>query len=277
MHSTVIFLTLAFLSCSENEKAPADNFSYELGRPEHIYIMPKALKEISGISYLSENKLACIEDNHGIVYIYDLKKEKIIREVPFEDNGDFEDVSITPQGYCVLRSDGTIFILNEEKIIAYKTLLKESNNTEGLCYDKKNNSLLIACKDDPGMGLPTNVKAVYEFSLANFTCSPKPLFTIATDDIVLPKHQKNFEGDGSHFSPSALAIHPLTGNIFMISSRGNLLIEADRTGKIIHAEKIYSKLFPQPEGICFTVEGDLLISSEGKEHQHGTILRFKQK
>ena len=239
--------------------------------------MPKHLKEISGLDYISDDKVACIEDNHGIIYIYDLKEENITAEITFGEKGDYEDVSKVGQVYYVLRSDGVIFQVSDKKTSSYKTILNQENNTEGLCYDKKNNSLLIACKDDPGNQIPKNYKSVYKFALKDHVVSKKPLFNISIDDIILPQLNKNFEADEKHFSPSGIAIHPLSGNIFIISSRGNILLEADRTGKIIHAEKIHNKLFPQPEGICFTPEGDLMISNEGRDDEHGTILRFKQK
>jgi hypothetical protein len=277
MQPIAIFLALLFFSCADKEKIPEDTFPYELTSPDKIYIMPRHLKEISGLDYISDDMIACIEDKHGIIYIYDLKEENISEEIPFGEKGDYEDVSKAGSIYYVLRSDGVIFAVNKERTSSYSTFLNEGNNTEGLCYDKENNSLLIACKDDPGNQIPKNYKSVYKFSLKDHSLSKKPLFNISVDDIILPEINKNFILDEKHFSPSGIAIHPLSGNIFVISSRGNILLEVNRTGKILHAEKIYNKLFPQPEGICFTPEGDLMISSEGRDEQPGSILRFKQK
>ena len=277
MQSIAIFLTLLFFSCADKQKDPADKFSYELTSPDKIYIMPKHLKEISGLDYIADETMACIEDNHGLIYIYDLKNESIIAEISFAEKGDYEDISKVGDDYYVLRSDGMIFLVKDQKTFSYKTLLNELNNPEGLCYDKKNNCLLVACKDDPGDQIPKNYKSVYKFMLKDHVMSEKPLFNISVDDIILPDLNTNFESDEKHFSPSGIAIHPYSGHIFIISSRGNILVEVDRTGKILHAEKIHNKLFPQPEGICFTPKGDLMISNEGRDSNHGTILRFKQK
>jgi uncharacterized protein YjiK len=277
MQSIIIFFALLFFSCADKQKSPEDTFSYELTSPDKVYIMPKHLKEISGLDYIADNMVACIEDNHAIIYIYDLKEETIIKKIPFGEKGDYEDISKVGSIYYVLRSDGMIFQVSDQKTTSYQTTLNEGNNTEGLCYDKKDNELLVACKDDPGNQIPKNYKSVYKFELKNHSLSKKPLFNIPIDDIILPHINKNFEADEKHFSPSGIAIHPVSGNIFVISSRGNIILELDRAGKIIHAEKIYNKLFPQPEGICFTPEGDLMISNEGRDDQHGTILRFKQK
>jgi SdiA-regulated len=277
MQPIAIFLAILFFSCADKQKSPEGTFSYDLTLPDKIYTMPKHLKEISGLDYIAENTIACIEDKHGMIYIYDLKEENITERIFFGENGDYEDLSKVGEAYYVLRSDGAIFRVSGQKTSLYQTTLNEENNTEGLCYDRKNNSLLVACKDDPGNQIPKNYKAVYKFRLKDFSLSEKPLFNISIDDIILPQANKNFVSDEKHFSPSGIAIHPVTGNIFIISSRGNILIEVHRFGRILHAEKIYNKLFPQPEGICFTPEGDLMISNEGKDYEHGTVLRFKQK
>jgi hypothetical protein len=269
MQPITFFLTLLFFSCSDPERNPESPFSYDLATPDQLYRMPKPLKEISGISFVSENTMACVEDNHGIIYLYDLKKEKIGGNISFDEKGDYEDIVKAGEDFYVLRSDGMILRLKDQETESYQTGLNPENNTEGLCLDKKNNSLLIACKDNPGKQIPKNNKAVYKFSLADPGTSAQLAFNISTDDIALP--------DAKDFSPSGIAIHPKSGTIFIISSRGNILLETDGSGKILHAEKLYGKLFTQPEGICFNPEGDLFISNEGREHEHGTILRFKQK
>jgi uncharacterized protein YjiK len=269
MQPITLFLSLLFFSCSDPERNPESTFSYDLAAPERLYRMPKPLKEISGISFVSENTMACVEDNHGIVYLYDLKKEKLSGNISFDEKGDYEDIVKTGENFYVLRSDGMIFRLSGQETKSYQTGLSSENNTEGLCLDRKNNNLLIACKDDPGKQTHKNNKSVYEFSLANPGIPARLAFSISADDIALP--------DSKDFSPSGIAIHPQSGNIFIISSRGNILLETDKTGKILHAEKLYGKFFTQPEGICFSPQGDLFISNEGREHEQGTILRFKQK
>jgi uncharacterized protein YjiK len=269
MQPITFFLSLLFFSCTELERNPANSFGYDLTMPERVYKMPKPLKEISGISLLSESIMACIEDNHGIIYLYDLKKGKITKQIRFDEKGDYEDIAEADNNFYVLRSDGVIFKIFANNTEFYQTPLNSENNTEGLCLDKKKNCLLIACKDDPGAHISKDNKSVYKFSLSSHMLQVQPSFSISIDDIGL--------SNAKDFSPSGIAIHPQSENIFIISSRGNILVEADNTGKILHAEKLDGKFFMQPEGICFSPEGDLFISNEGQGHEHGTILKFKQK
>ncbi len=76
------------------------------------------------------------------------------------------------------------------------------------------------------------------------------------------------------FKPSGLSIHPLSGDIYLISSIGKLLIVMDRSGKILDIHELDDKIFRQPEGICFSPSGDLYISNEGQGGK-GYILKFK--
>ena len=62
----------------------------------------------------------------------------------------------------------------------------------------------------------------------------------------------------------------------MISSVGKLLVVLDRDGYILGVHALDPNLFRQPEGICFSPEGDLYISNEGRGGK-GYVLKFKPK
>jgi uncharacterized protein YjiK len=63
---------------------------------------------------------------------------------------------------------------------------------------------------------------------------------------------------------SAMAISPLTNNLYILSSNEHLLFVFSPTGKIIHVELLNESFYPQAEGITFTPEGDIYISNEGR-------------
>ena len=83
------------------------------------------------------------------------------------------------------------------------------------------------------------------------------------------------KGDVS-FQPSGIAVHPVSGNIYIIASVGNLLMVYSRESIMLAMIKLRTKYFPQPEGICFSPDGSLYISNEGDEDE-ATILRFERK
>ncbi len=289
-----LFLLMSFC------KSPDFNYKnslYALGNPDQKFTMPARLEEISGISWTGKGTLACIQDENGIIYCYNLEKEKDISEVKFGKDGDYEDISVVKNTAYVLKSNGHIFRVknfkkDEIKVKRYKTLLSKKNDAEGMFYDSSENRLLIACKGSPSFEKENPYKgyrAVYSFDLETKQMLEEPAYLIDLRKIDSYKDQGNFTQFSSKlakilgitdpyasFRPSGIAIHPLTDEIYIISSVGKLLAVLDREGLILDVHALDPNLFRQPEGICFSPEGDLYISNEGKGGK-GYILKFKPK
>ena len=67
------------------------------------------------------------------------------------------------------------------------------------------------------------------------------------------------------FQPSGIALHPVTGNLYILAHVGKMILIVDRKGSILHYLSIDPAILPQPEGICFDTDGVLYIASEGVE------------
>jgi len=76
------------------------------------------------------------------------------------------------------------------------------------------------------------------------------------------------------FQPSEIAIHPITDEIYMISTVGKLMVVMNRAGIILHIQSLSEEIFKQPEGLCFFPNGDMYISDEGRAGS-ANILLFK--
>ena len=310
MNSYKILIFLIFsvslfgiISCSsqkeeENIHSNGYTFPYKIDNPDFVYRLPESLSEISGISFYKKNKIACIQDERAIIYIYDTKKEKISSKIDFGKNNDYEDIAITENTAYVLRSDGTVFkvvnIDNKKKTetIKIETPLSSKNNTEGLLFDKNSNSLLIACKSSPSINKKEKhkgFKAIYKLDLETNKLIKKPEYLINLsyidslselsnlDKFVIEKSQKVklFKYDYS-FQPSGIAICPKNeNNIYIISSIRKLLIVMNKEEEILDVIKLDGQIFNQPEGICFSKSGDLYISNEGKNGT-GNIIKFNR-
>ena len=152
----LIINSLLFVQCNTSliEK---DVFKYKMNEPVLKHVLNKNLKEVSGLSFNSNENVSLIDDEEGAIFIYNLKTNAVKRKILFSKDGDFEDLKIVGDTAYIIRSDGKLFVLKnlygpksgmiENKI---NTGLTKKNNTEGLCYDDKKNLLLIACKDNPG-------------------------------------------------------------------------------------------------------------------------------
>jgi hypothetical protein len=278
-----IIFALALISCSvPSQQRQISQIGYDLSKPDKTHILPAALREISGLTIIDSLNVACIQDEKGIVFIYDLQHDRIVKEIYFNPNGDFEGICRSGDTIFAIKSNGELFKIKNYNISSFAEKIDlgfpKDYNIEGLCYDSHSNSLLISPKYSPG-----NKKKhpVFAFSLSSQRTGNDPLFTIKPVNIykMLNAHkkgEKHKQSDDNRFNPSDIAVNPVTGSIFIISSVDHILVATDTTGDLEHAEKLDPILFNQPEGIAFFDNGDMLISNEGGD-KYPTILRFNYK
>ncbi|MDN5203901.1 SdiA-regulated domain-containing protein [Fulvivirgaceae bacterium BMA10] len=261
----------------------AIDVNYDLIHPVKRISLHYDLEEISGLSYYKKDVLACVNDEKGRLYLFDVSKEKIIKDIKFGKGGDYEGVEIIGEMAYIIRSDGRIFHFNlnkteqedfEAKVL--KTPLSAKNDVEGLGYDTQSNGLLIACKEDAEVAKNNiNGKAIYAYDLDKSTFLKKPFLKTSHKKVEKFLEDQGVSGGKvEKFKPSGIALHPRSGLIYLIASVGKALIVLDKEGAIKEYVKLDSKLFRQPEGICFAPNGDMYISSEGRAGR-GYILKFK--
>lgn len=265
---------------------------YNLSTPDNVYVLPQALNEISGITEVDESSIACVQDENGIIFIYNIKKNEITRQFYFASAGDYEDLARVDKNLFVLRSDEVLneiidFKSDKVRTVSYSTGIPGKDN-EGLCYDKKNNRLLIVPKetsDDPDH---KGKRSIYGFDLASKKIIKGPAFRFDLSTIekfalenklkVPMKNKKKGEkGEPDiKFRISALAIHPILNKLFLISGMEKLLFVFDMNGNIEYLEKLNPDLFAQPEGITFMNNGDMYISNEAR-NELPTLVRYNFK
>jgi uncharacterized protein YjiK len=236
---------------------------------EKTWEMPKDLKEISGITWMGQDRVGAVDDNAGAIFIFNLASEKVEKQIKFSQSADYEGISYVNGNFFVMLSDGHLYEVNPNgKILEQYTLpLTTTDNVESLYFDAPNNRLLLAQKDGPeGSG----VKEIYSFDLAGRKLDKKAVYKIDLADPVVncgAEEKKGKKGkkknNGIEIRPSELAIHPKTREIFIADGPNQrvLVLSPEGTPKYyLGADK---KLFPQIEGLMFSPEGDLYISTEG--------------
>jgi uncharacterized protein YjiK len=256
----------------QNDQNPlASEKAYSINK---TWEMPKALDEISGIAWLEDGIIASVQDEDGIVFIYDLNSNKIIQEIEFADQGDYEGIAINDQDAYVMRSDGLVFeILNfrskDKKVSQFKTDFSEDQNMETLFYDRNTKSLITTPKDE---GLKSKAtKGLYRIALDTKKMDSKAFLNIDMNNSAL----EEFRGKKLQktFKPSDLAIHPKTGNYYILEGKNPKLMILDPKGNIENVYVLDEDDFPQPEGISFDPEGRLYISNEASKDASATILQ----
>ncbi len=255
--------------------------TYDLKNPTQRWDLPKELEEISGLSFFRKDQLACIQDEDGIFYTYDLKKKEISRKELFGEKGDYEGIEVIHDTAYVLKSNGVVFYFQLKnhgigEVKKIKSDLSKRNDTEGLGFNYDSEELLLGCKEDPGTK-KVNIKksrSIYRIELAEkkFKKNPKYIIDGKSYNKMLKKKGLSSKKH-TPFKPSGVAVHPKNNYIFIIGSVGKMMIILNPEGEIENLIPLDPKIFWQPEGICFSPNGDLYISSEGRGKK-GYILKF---
>lgn len=256
-----------------------ENGWFNFKKPAFVLNLPFELREISGVTDISPNEVACVQDENGIIFIYDLEKDSICNQFHFGNNGDYEGLTKVENTYYVLRSDAVLMEINapwDSSSITETKLNLPGWNHEGLCYDERDNRLLIAPKSKMGKGPQfKDSRAIFTIDLATKKLNETPLFIISIAEIEsfanannLPLPQKISKNSmdsisALKFMPSSIAVHPKTNEIYIISAVDHTLAVFEKNGKLMNYVLLDPLLFSKPEGITFLSNGDLIITNEG--------------
>lgn len=230
---------------------------------EDTWELPGELAEISGMAFLGDEQIVGVQDEKGILYIYNLNSRELEKKIPFGPDGDYEGVALNGETAYVLRADGTIFVvedfLAEAVVSEIQTRLTEEEDCEGLCFDTKNNRLLIAIKgDDPK---EEEAKTIFALDPEAPDSGVTPAFKVDFKDAVFKDIDEDEIQD--YFKPSEINVHPETGDIYLLEGQDGKLLILDPKGSPRELFLLDEKDFPQAEGLTFDTKGNVYISNEG--------------
>lgn len=229
---------------------------YRFDRPSVSFELPDALVEISGLTDLGDGTLGAVQDEDGDLYVLSQETGEVVRVVPFGPPGDYEGVELVGGRLFVLRADGALLELTGWRGEAAQARTVETGlgakdcDAEGLGADGAR--LLIACKKE-GDDAYDNRNVVWAYDLDAGALSAEPVLVVDPDAV---------EGDRK-LRPSALAVHPVTGRVVLLSSRRESLVALDAEGRASGVWDLGPASFEQPEGLAFLPNGDVWVSSEG--------------
>ncbi|MBB3696984.1 SdiA-regulated domain-containing protein [Flammeovirga yaeyamensis] len=257
-HLSIIFLMTicaSFISCAQN----TDTSFFT--SPQKKWILPSKLDEISGLTWYDKNTIACVNDEKGNIYFYNIEEKEVTRKIDFGKDGDYEGITYQKPFFYVINSKGKLHIINEKTNEVEKVQLPftSENDVEGLCmFDKKH--LLVALKGKGGLqGKKADFKGIYKVEIA------QPNNT--TLAYTLPK--------GLRVSPSGIYFDKKNKEVYVLSHRSSQLFLLDsQSGNIKETFALPKKIHAQPEGICLSNDGRIFISNERGSQYNAKLYQF---
>lgn len=226
--------------------------------------------------YPKDTSVFAIKDEDGILYKIYLNRKDVITKWRFDKKKDFEDLVLHDSIFYILISNGDIESIKfgeADSVITDKSKFEEGGKTanefEAMYYDDSLQQLVLLCKECDGDGSKTVSAWGYNISTEVYTSL---VYAIDMGPIA-----KKLGVDKLKLRPSAAAINPVTNELYILSSLSHLIVVTDRKGKFIDLYELDPGIYTQPEGIAFTMEGDLIISNEGLETGKQSILIIRNK
>lgn len=226
--------------------------------------LPDVLREISGISHIDDNTIACIQDEDGIIFIYDLEQEKIVKEIEFGSRGDYESIRIVGTTAFVMKSNGDLHKIsdfNSDKISTriFKTDFTDFNDIESFDFNYDSGDIITVPKEN---NLLENRDAfiIYKLNPTNYKVEKDTYSSISYTDSFFDLKTSMFVEEG--FFASELTIHPETKDIYVLDSRIPKLMVLNPDGSPKKMHLLNPDDFQQPEGLSFDSEGKMYISNE---------------
>jgi uncharacterized protein YjiK len=225
------------------------------------WLMPEALKEISGLALKSDGTLLAHDDNVGKIFVIDPKTGVVLKAFSLgkDVKGDFEGITTAGSDIYLLQSKGKIYQFREGAngaTVPYNvsdTQLGHECEFEGIAYEPDSAWLVMPCKDASGKKMK-NQLVIYRWRLQGADSTRLTMMTI-------PHSLLGLRGKSKDFRPTDITIDPATRNYVMISSRDNALVEITPGGQVVRAVKIPG-VHNQAEGVAITKDNILIVSDE---------------
>jgi hypothetical protein len=268
-----IVLSAALASCAQSngqEDKMTSPPGYNLNEPVKI-TLGQDLKEISGIRIDDANKqIIAVNDEEGKLYRLGMDGTIQGKAFKFAKKGDFEDLDFDGSYWYAVKSTGEVNRVAGAFTDSSTTTVYPFTETgiefETICFDKASQKIFLLTKN------PKELKdgriAAYVLDTAAKSFQFAPAYSPSLDAIIKIRGKEKAE-----CKPTSAAIHPVTGELYIISVNDRLLVIM-ANGEVKQVYKLEKTAFRQPEGICFSANGDMFISNEAQDAT-ANILQFK--
>lgn len=233
--------------------------------------MPEYLDEVSGICFINDNLIACVQDEKGSIYIYNIESRSIENKIKFAGKGDYEGIAIVNNTAYVLTGNGILYeidnFLSTPSVTSFPLSLNKNEESEAICYDKERGRLLIALKDHKKNKVNPNI---FAFDLTSRQLLNSPVLRVNMTDDIFEKFK--LDELRNYWAPADIAIDPIRSKILIVDAINHNLLELSMNAELENVIPLDPKLFPHPEGITVRNNGNIFICNDGNKEGTGSLV-----
>lgn len=246
----------------QREMADHDSTAWR-SAPLARWVLPRELREISGLTLTQDGRLLAEADEVGKVWEIDYRRGILVKRFALGNggvHGDFEAITSANNLLYLFTSKGKLYEFHEGQNhadVGYETKdthLGNSCEFEGAAFDSTLNSLVLACKTVYDSTIQNSI-VLYRWQLAHDAGQ-------RLSRLVVPIASVIGTNDWKTFHPSDITIDPFTGDYVLIASKERALIEITPNGAPVLARPLPPDHI-QAEGVAITKDSILIISDEG--------------
>ncbi len=221
--------------------------------------LPKALREISGLTLMPDGTLLAVADEKAHIFRINMQARLVEKLTKFGDpvkKGDFEGISLSGGHLYVVTSDGVLWRkalqADAKDYTKLKTGVGELCEVEGLTAWELRQLLLVLCKE--GRHRSTRGKlTIYGWSIPQQMLLAEPVVQIDYRAAGLPE-----------LHPSGISFSADGKRLFIVAAKQQSFVELNLDGSVVRGGRFpFPATHPQTEGVVITAENTLYLADEG--------------
>jgi hypothetical protein len=231
--------------------------------PVAMWIMPRELREISGLALTRDGRLLAHDDEFSRVFEVDPRRGVIVKTFTLGRGmkGDFEGITVAGSDIYMVLSNGMLYRFREGangdrvQFTTHDTRLGKECEFEGVAYEPDSPRLGLPFKQARGKGKDLDDEVViYRWRIGSNDAAGITRMAVPLSDVVGSNGWKKFR-------PSDITLEPGTGNYVIVASLEKGIVVMRPDGEVVSSGPLPGK-HEQAEGIAITPDNILIISDE---------------
>lgn len=282
-----VLATMSFIAARSLQKVGVENYYFkkasnfqkedgyfDLQHPNSVQTLPMGIQPFSDIALLDSTHLLGLNQESGMMFVYDLNDYSVVPFLSWDMESKIRNISTLDSTLLLVDDAKHIHFLSspyDSSSLTTLNLENEQFDPTSVCYHKETNRLfLIASNEERTEGYSNS--SIYAYNLNQRKLNAQPLFSISGEDIEAFAIQNNLmiarsdlsimddTLESMNFTPTAIAVHPKTNEIYILSGSDHSLAVFNQFGEIVNFTTLDKNTFSHPSAMTFKKNGDLVIT-----------------